>query len=317
MKVWKKGFTLVELLVVIGIIALLLGLALPALNEARFRAREVASRASLKSVEMAIEIFADDMGHYPKSSPRPMLKQIDEAPAAAGVIEDQGAHRLVESLVGLDYLGYQVDHLYKVSPGPDEDPAYPPKGTPVVIGPDATQPLVETERKGPYVELESVDLSPMNLIHSNSHNFPFSDSDAPGGETNANPVFAEQTNVDQPRAILYYRANQSAHNIWDIYNYSDNEAITGDTLGDPDEAFHPLLDNRDNDLAPIALPEDEEFARFVWDQNTGIDVDAQEGEPKTNIEQPSARPYNRSGFLLIGAGRDGKYGTIDDINNSN
>ena len=53
----RKGFTLVELLTVIAIIALLLSLALPALNEARMKAREVGDKASLTTINNSIENF--------------------------------------------------------------------------------------------------------------------------------------------------------------------------------------------------------------------------------------------------------------------
>ena len=60
MYVRKRGFTLVELLVVISIIALLLGIMVPVLNAARARARTTVCATNLRNYGPALIMYAQD-----------------------------------------------------------------------------------------------------------------------------------------------------------------------------------------------------------------------------------------------------------------
>jgi len=65
-----NGFTLIEVLVSIGVISILIGLLLPALGSARDRSRKLASAVNLRSIGQIIDLYiqsADEL--YPAPSP--------------------------------------------------------------------------------------------------------------------------------------------------------------------------------------------------------------------------------------------------------
>lgn len=83
----KTGFTLVEIMIVVAIIALLAAIAVPGLLRARITANDSAAKAALQSIATAAESYAAANGAYPTSigaltSPTPPY--LNEEPSLTG-----------------------------------------------------------------------------------------------------------------------------------------------------------------------------------------------------------------------------------------
>lgn len=63
--IYSGGFTLLELLVAIGIMAVLTGMAIFNFNQSRVRARDIQRKNDLKQLQTALELYKNDNNSYP------------------------------------------------------------------------------------------------------------------------------------------------------------------------------------------------------------------------------------------------------------
>jgi len=129
------GFTLVELLVVLAILGLLVGIAVPQLFKYFSRAKEDAAQIQIQTIASGLDLFLLDMGRYPTEQEG--LKALVAAPpnldhwagpyvSAASIITDPWGRPYVYHVPGRE-PGKAYD-LYTLGPdgnatGPPEDEA--------------------------------------------------------------------------------------------------------------------------------------------------------------------------------------------------
>lgn len=106
-RVNQRGFSLIELLIVIAIILIILSIALPQMSKSRMHAQEMAGIAQLKTINQAQVQYQSQFGQFATS-----LAQLGP-PASAGAAEGPEAAGLIPaSLAGGTASGY----VYAIAP---------------------------------------------------------------------------------------------------------------------------------------------------------------------------------------------------------
>ena len=96
----RRAFTLVELIVVMGIIAVLAALVLPMIGSVTTQADRAAQRAALASIEQALEAYQGDFGDVPRFAAVGHPSGDPEDGAALNNDTDRGARLLARALFG-------------------------------------------------------------------------------------------------------------------------------------------------------------------------------------------------------------------------
>ena len=331
----RTGFTIVELLTVMSVIAILIGLLVPALNLVKDNAKQLQQQAQFHSIEAGLEMFSTDFGYYPESNDNVDYYDTTKSnPANEGPY--CGGNKLAEAMVGLDYLGVHPKTEFRptgratlIDPVngaalPDEV-VYNPLGGIPNIGETADANI--KSRKGPYIEFENANafrmdevFAPANLTQG-GFNATYQPPNGLANTTDTSfyplvlcDVFAKKRSSAATAGakkktgmpILYYRA----HTNFIQQKYDDTNGIADDIYYYPDNYDLLACGSADDPTAATLHP---------LEQVNGGAADLQNFEQmilNTSI-QSIKRPYRAGSYILISAGKDGLYGTGDDVTNFN
>jgi prepilin-type processing-associated H-X9-DG protein/prepilin-type N-terminal cleavage/methylation domain-containing protein len=122
-KLRRSGFTLVELLVVIGIIALLVSMLLPALNKALAHSRSVKCAANLKQIGLAFQMYRNAYNNYlppVNAYASHMAIRSDGTPSDWALSKNYGMFNALGEYLNLPQWG-GVMSTTGVSPAPADD----------------------------------------------------------------------------------------------------------------------------------------------------------------------------------------------------
>jgi len=321
----RPGFTLVELMTVIAIIVLLIAILIPALSSARIQAKKSSTAGLINSVERGCEMFQADYNQYPQSRGyNPFESQGDN-------ILLMGAQWLGLQLVGPDMRGI-VDWRDLRNDSNDDE---------TIDENDwlewyALQPEREYTRMGPYATVEGSAVQSLVTyanVKSDITDPPLELEDGTSDWPNERiPFFIDAFS----NPVLYYRANPKVKAPFTTgtpgsdfvvgqYDQADNAYFTGSSGA---QGRYPSTDTPGWDLSgagyvgdyahdlgdfgytedQLEFPEPKTFAAFFCDGNIFDNTQNADGEGRL-------WPYKADSYVLISAGEDGTYGTMDDITN--
>ncbi|MFT3788997.1 MAG: type II secretion system protein [Tepidisphaeraceae bacterium] len=335
------GFTLVELLIVIGIIAVLISLLIPVVGIVKDRAREADTAALVASLAQACERYSTDFGGaYPGPFSNAQI-EVTAQPVLVNVISPLptnyagspnqsvttgitgGRVTMAENL----YLGLNGGLVINGAGAIVYDPSTCGQG-PVNLNP------LSPARKSAYYNNNPAELS--NRVENNLTTGHFKD-DAGQAYDSIIPEFVDKFQDKLP--ILYFRANRAVNYVNGTtavnnnvvtafannagvapYDIAQNASYLG-AIGANGQPVTIGIGRKTNYVGTSFSPADPHGLRAVNPANTNvvaatqnpIDAYAYFVDRNTLSTANDNRAKQKDSFILISAGRDRVYGTADDI----
>jgi prepilin-type N-terminal cleavage/methylation domain-containing protein len=339
----RSGFTLVELLVVIGIIVILVSILVPVVSRVRTSAFVSSTQSILSGISSACERYFQDFRAYPgplgpeqvsrngNASASPTgIRGAELAPSGDPILSSNpeefitGTENLVLGLLGGIAVNKTDGVLYY-----DVDTV---GAGPMKLGPISNVSgqfgVVNPKRYAPYIEKK------------NLSNGLYLEEDRRAGDTNI-PEFIDSFTVSMP--ILYMRAKRAAggvvgrstpppgvlansqYRLDDILAYTTAHTQASGSLlaigATSETTLHGLrfLGKYPDDTTDTGDTNDGKNAEGAMDAYKYLSsaTGTNSPGPDTTWGTPDdvVTPVNKDGFVLISAGKDRVYGTKDDITN--
>jgi prepilin-type N-terminal cleavage/methylation domain-containing protein len=115
-----RGFTLLELLIVLGILSVLLGLLYPTISKAQEIIRRNRTRDRIREISLALEAFKKDFGQYPPSKDAPLSTRSGAGNLMYYLLGPAGTGWGVEAGGGMPFPGQRPQRSYPPYLTPDE-----------------------------------------------------------------------------------------------------------------------------------------------------------------------------------------------------
>lgn len=315
----KRGFTIVELLTVMGVIAVLIGLLVPALSLVKDNAKKLQQRAQFHGIDVGLEMFKTEFGSYPRSNDN----SVNTASSPEHPIDNTpycGANKLAEAMVGMDMLGFHPSSDFRsdgINTVIDKNgiPITPyvydttrPNGDPWQSGTENIQ-----ARKGPFIDLEYANAFPMGEVYYStaaltSEGFAINATNGQFPLVLCDVYAKKRSGIGGKKTgtpIMYFRARTS------FTTQEQDAALDIQGIGIENDIYY-LPDNLN--LLNIGNPDDG-VAFTMMNGISGTPAELFQDMIINEQIQTVRRPYRADTYILISAGKDGDFGTADDVFN--